>query len=370
MKMEFNNVAKKVKNALTGKEEETFMTPAEEKKQAALIREASESLKNTLISIRFLDPTGKISQEKMDEYKKTIRGLEFKLDHAQASLLDTRSIDKTLIHLAQHFGVAIKNGCEESADRILKALLYGIGKGHEPIPSSDMDRLDSIMKDRENRLGQYKTIVELSEKIDERQKGITLKADKYNKAKEEFKKAKASVEQEALDNPRLVKLINEYGAKVEAMNEDAYRLVVRRKNVEKLYTDLKELKRQMSLNEASIISCRTLIRKEENLLTETAQKIDQHLIDEVIRHDAEFRDHLVDLQKQITELDELSNRFTDALDSIFSSEGMVNYVIDSTMAYENMERELQEIEKGRLEGIRLKQEQENAQKNEQHTYTN
>lgn len=367
MKMEFGNVAKKVKNAMSGKPQAEKVTPTEEKKQVAGVREAAENLKNALTAIRFVDTTGKISPEQMEEYKKVFRGLIYKLDQSQTYALDTRTLDKKMLFLAEHMGIALKNGCKDTADRIMKGLLYGIGKGHESVPASDALRLEEIMEDREKRLGQYRTIVEYSERIDEREKAIELQNRKYEIKRKEFQEFRDLVKKEAAEKPDLVALIDEYGARIKDLTTDsgieAFRLVTKQNAVRKVFEDLKALKQQMALNEASIESCRQIINSEENALTEMAQKIDQNLIDEVIAHEAAFRNHLVDLQKQIKVLDDLSHRFNDALDEVFSSPEMGDYLIQSSEAYKEMEAELARVEAAREEGRRLMQEMENEQYN-------
>ncbi len=294
--MEFGKTLKQV---FGGKSKEVKMTSSEEKKQAADVREAGERLKNTMLSLQLKDQTGKIPEEKMEEYKRILRGLIAKLDQAQVSLADTRSMDKKMLYFAQHLDDIVKNGCNDTAERIIKGLLlYGIGKGHEPIPSSDHDQIEKIMEEREKRLDQYKTIVEYSMKIDEREQSIERQTARYDKIKEQFEEKRKVVLEEAEKNPHLVQLINEFGEGVKSVDPDAYELVIKRKDIKKMYDSLKTLKQQRSMNLASIMACRQIIRSEEIVLTQMAQKLEQHMLDEVIMHEAQFRNQLVDLQNK------------------------------------------------------------------------
>lgn len=361
--MEFGKTLKQV---FGGKSKEVKMTSSEEKKQAADVREAGERLKNTMLSLQLKDQTGKIPEEKMEEYKRILRGLIAKLDQAQVSLADTRSMDKKMLYFAQHLDDIVKNGCNDTAERIIKGLLlYGIGKGHEPIPSSDHDQIEKIMEEREKRLDQYKTIVEYSMKIDEREQSIERQTARYDKIKEQFEEKRKVVLEEAEKNPHLVQLINEFGEGVKSVDPDAYELVIKRKDIKKMYDSLKTLKQQQSMNLASIVACRQIIRDEEIVLTQMAQKLEQHMLDDVIMHEAQFRNQLVDLQKQIDELEELGNRFTDAMDEIFSSPAMGDYILRSSMEFDDMEREIKRNEKGRKEGLRRIHEKQQEQVLEQ-----
>ncbi len=350
-------VLDKVKNAWKGGREET-VTPSEEKRQAAAVREASESLSNAMQALILADGTGRIPKEAIEEYKMIIRGLVNRLNRASASLLDTRSMDKSMVYLTQHLDMAVKDGRQDTADRIVKALIYGVGKGHEPIPSGDWERAEEIMEERTKRLGQYRTIVEYSEKVDERQRSIEHQLLQYEKAKKDFEKARKKVMEEAEKNPHLVEMINQYGDSVRTINADAFSLVVKQKEAVKLFDNLKALKQQMAFNETTIVSCNQIIRNEENALTEMAQKVNQEMIDDVIRHEAEFRNRLVDLQQQIGQLEDLSDRFGDAIAEIFASPLMGDYIIGTILQYNEMERELKQEEEGRREGMRLMQERE------------
>lgn len=362
-------VLDKVKRTWKGGRDQA-VAPSEEKKQVAAVREASESLSNAMQALVLSDGTGRIPKEAIGEYERVIRGLVNRLERAPASVLDTRNIDKSMVYLTQHLDMAVKNGRKDTADRIIKALIYGVGKGHEPVPSGDWDRVEEIMEGRTKRLGQYRTIVEYSEKVDERQCSLEHQLLQYEKAKKDFEKARKKVLEEAEKNPHLVEMINQYGDSVRTIHVDAYSLVVKQKEVVKLYDNLKSLKQQMAFNETSIVSCNQIIRNEENALTEMAQKVNQEMMDDVIRHEAEFRNRLVDLQQQIGQLEDLSDRFGDAIAEVFSSPIMGDYIIGTILRYDEMERELRQEEEGRREGIRLMQERELEAENDKQAVHN
>lgn len=364
--MEFG---KKIKG-IFGSSKEQPMTVPEEKKQAASIRQETEKVKNALLALRLVDTTGTIPQEYLEEYKKIIRGLTARLDNAQVSLQDTKRIDRTLLFFVQKLDTAVKNGCRDTAERIKNGLLYGIGKAHETIQECDYDKADAIMEEREKRLDQYRTIVEYSIKVDEREQTIALQSKKYEEMKEKFQKAREAVLLESKQNPHLVKLIDEYGEGVRTVDPDAYSLVVRRNGVQQLYKNLKQLKAQKVLNENAANTCRRIISSEESILTEMAHQVDQHLLEEVMQHEEDFRRRLVDLQKQMRELEELGDRFSDAVDQVFSSPAMVDFIIKASLEYDDMEKEIRRNEEGREEGRRLMQEEEQEQmysQQEQHS---
>lgn len=341
---------------------------AEQKSRAAEIRGKTENLLTAMKKINLYDPTGRISRDETEKYKMVLQNLADRLDRAPVSLLDTRKMDEQMIWLVEHLEEAFKNGSPDTAQRIQTALIYGVGKGHEQIPSSDGKKIPDILRDRENRLGQYITIVEYSQKIDERRRSIEIQQKKYDQASGQFKESYARVKQEMKENPHLVEMIDQYGEKVKDINIDAFHLAVKYREVAKIYKDMEMLKGQMALNETTINSCSQIIRSEENALTELATAVTQEMQDQVIRHEAEFRNRLVELQQQITQLDELSERFEDTIKEVFASPVMGDYIVKSAIEFENMEKAIEKEKAGKARGRELQLQQkleEEAENQEQ-----
>ena len=81
-----------------------------------------------------------------EKYKMVLQNLADRLDRAPVSLLDTRKMDEQMIWLVEHLEEAFKNGSPDTAQRIQTALIYGVGKGHEQIPSSDEKKIPDILR--------------------------------------------------------------------------------------------------------------------------------------------------------------------------------------------------------------------------------
>ncbi|HIS46829.1 MAG TPA: hypothetical protein IAB46_04550 [Candidatus Scybalocola faecigallinarum] len=331
---------------------------AEEKAQAAGVRAKSENLLAVMKKVNLFDPTGRIPKEDVQRYKVILDNLSDRLDKASVSVLDTQRMDEQMVWLTEHLEIAVREGRGDTAERIIKALMYGVGRGHEPIPASDASKAPQIIREREDRLNKYITTVEFSEKIDERTHSIEMQQERYDKAKAQFKEAYAKVKQEMRENPHLVEMIDQYGEKVKDINVDAFKLALKYRETQKLYKDLDMLKKQMAVNETTINSCLNIIRSVENALTELATPVTQEMQDRIIQQEAQFRNHLVELQKQITELNDLSDRFNYAIDEVFSSPVMGDYIIDAAMRFQEMEDELAAEEAGRQRGRELMRQQE------------
>lgn len=340
---------------------------SEEKKLVSDITARREALRTALEKVKVADPTGKIEQEKLEQYKKLLLMLRERLVNSTVYGLDTREIDKILIYLAEHLDLAIQKGHQDTASRILKGLSYGINTGHKSVLSSDADRIDEIMEKRLDRVKKYKTIVEYSELVDDNEDNIATQNKAREQATERFAKIQKEVSEQIAANPHLVERINELGGKPnQELDPEAFELVVKKQEFNKVYANLQDLRKQIALKEATIVNCRSIIDSEEAILEQMDSALDQKMIDEVVRHEAEFRNHLVEMQNQMVELDELSNRFSYALKEIFSSPLMVDYVIGVDMEYEQIVKKMAEDEEGRKLGLEklaeLQREQESTQR--------
>ena len=366
MKMDFGNMKKKVKEAF-GKQDPIEMTQTEEKKKAAQIREASENLRNKLAAVRFVDPTGKISKEDLTTYQHMISIVMYNLESAGASLLDTRRMDREMLGLADYLNSAIHSGKAATVKYIVQALMYGVGKGHKALLVDEVPKTKEILIEREKRLEKYKTIVGLSQQIDDLQQSIDNQQKKAEEKSEEFKEKQRKLEDELDENPHLEEQLEEYGGDSPKLSPQAAILATKMKNVTSLFDHIQALKKQIALDYGQIVSLEQTISNEELGLSELSKALSQEIKDLYTLHEEEYRQHLVEQKKDLKELEDLSHRFSDAVAEIFDSSEMKEYIIDAQMGYERVLQELDEEAKGKERGRqrRREREQERKQKQEQ-----
>ena len=117
------------------------MTDREQQTIAADIRGSSEALLYAMQRISFrtkmiADPANGIegiTREDLGKYQEQLALLIIKLDNARTTCtFDTRNMDLDMIKLCDYLQEAIRDGNAQTAHYIVKALCYGIGKGHKP----------------------------------------------------------------------------------------------------------------------------------------------------------------------------------------------------------------------------------------------
>lgn len=366
--MSFLKKAKNEVNKLRGVEPEK--TPKQIKDEVADIRRNSENLKTSLMSIRFKESVSNgeeanIPADKMKHYMETSAALVYLLDHSQTYSLDTRPLDQRMADLPKHLQQAITNGREDTADRILTALLYGIGKGHKAMISTDDAHVKKEMEDRLNRLEQYCTIVSLSEKIDESQNAIDKLAVKFEETATLYKEKKSALESQRKENPYLFEKLNSVKSRHEAEDPDVLNLVVQMDQVTDLSKEISQLKQEKTTHVAAIQGFDTSIRSEENMLMMSDVVLEQELMDNIEQDMVEFRNKVSDAWDQIFKLGDLSDQNTFALNAIFSSAGISSYVTGVSMEYEDILRAERKAEEGMRRARELAEELAKEQANEE-----
>lgn len=361
--MGFMKKAKAVVGTFTGRETTQEKTPTEIKREVAKIRASSENLKNKLLTVRFKDTTGKISPDKMKHYLNVLTALTITLDKTPAYELDTSTLDKQMEELVAIFAESIREGHEKTADYVLKALLYGIGKGHATMTTTDKDKIEQQMQERIERLEKYCTIVSLSQKVDRCHSQMEKAGEKYKETSKLYKEKRAALDKEEKENPYIFERAREVRGRNETRDPEEMELVARIREVDGLYKEAKQLKQQRTTNQATIQSLENQIHTEENMLMMQSLTLEEELIKKIEQDIVDFRERMSDAWDQIYKLGELSDQTAYALDAIFSSAQIDGYVIDTISRYDQIKREEQRKEDGRR--LALERAQENEEENEE-----
>ena len=95
-------------------------------------------------------------------------------------------MDREMLGLADYLNSAIHSGKAATVKYIVQALMYGVGKGHKALLVDEVPKTKEILIEREKRLEKYKTIVGLSQQIDDLQQSI----EKQKKAEENLRSSK------------------------------------------------------------------------------------------------------------------------------------------------------------------------------------
>ena len=332
---------------LFSKKEEPKKTDRE---QFSEVRSTTQQIAVKLSQVRFTEG-GKIDREKMDKYRAAISALTSEIDRAQILRLDTSEIDRRILYLAEYLPDAIRNGNEETADRILRAVSFGITRARRDIGAKDMERSASIVESRVRRLDMYRDVIELSRKIDDLNASMAQQDRLLEKYKSDYEVCSADLKKNAALRPDLVRQIDELGFGSNQLSAGARGLDTARVRVIQLSDTIENLERQKATNEAALQQNQATIHTLENQMTQADALVDEQTLDHIRKEQAQFQSEMLKLENQIDEMERLNKDFTRSLDAIYSSPDMVDRIIRHAMEYEELERKEAAKEAGIREGL-------------------
>lgn len=321
-----------------------------DREQVSEIRSTTQQIAVKLSQIRFAEGS-KIDREKMDKYRAAIAALTSEIDRAQILRLDTSEIDRRILYLAEYLPDAIRNGNEETAERILRALSFGITRARRDIGAKDMERFASIVESRVRRLDMYRDVVELSRKIDDLTGSMAMQDKLLEKYKSDYEVCSADLKKSCALRPDLVRQLDELGFGSNQLSAGARGLDTARVRVIQLSDTIENLERQKATNEAALQQNQATIHTLENQMTQADALVDEQTLDHIRKEQAQFQSEMLKLENQIDEMERLNKDFTRSLDAIYSSPDMVDRIIRHAMEYEELERKEAAKEAGIREGL-------------------
>lgn len=342
------------------KEDPVKVKESEQKKVVETHRKGGNIIASELELASVYDETGTISQEKLAQYKNVIDYLQNKLRNANVSVMDTSVIDIKLKRFVQRFNNAVKNGNEKTADICLSALLYGIDTARVEIEGKTEAEMQPIMKIREEKIGIYETIFGFQEQIDAGydalkpiEKGIKKSIEEYENQMQivsdycdehmtEYEQLKTLFAMNP-NSPVPTNLLHLDGLQTKAITYDnniQLRLLMREFEI-----------LRMARLEGLITACQTALQKPENNdLTKLKEQASQIQIG--------LNDYLKNQMQDMQELKELSERFTDMVESVLSSAELKMEMTETNKRYEKLKKKMELEKKQKEENEKRKQEKE------------
>lgn len=336
----------------------------EQKEAVSVNRGGTQRVVAVLGQIRFTesaDVTGRISKEKMDLYRGTVSALAVRMDQAKILRLDTSAIDQSIQFLAEYLPDAIRFGNEETADRIIKALTYGITKARQDIPEKDMEQASVIVDKRLRRLQMHRDIIELSRKIDELNKALRRQKGILEKYQKDYEQCKADLKRVSDRRPDLVQELDELGFGSNQLSAGARGIDTARVKVIELSDSIENLARQIATNESALQEDESTIRTLETEMAQTDALVDEATLEDIRKQQEAFQSELLKLEHQIDDMERINKDFTRMMDAVYSSPDMVDRIIRHAMEYESLVEREARAEEGRRMGLENQAENEENQ---------
>lgn len=359
------------------KKEQEQMPVSEEKKRAEENRKRAEEIRTSLAAIDSKislmlaqNRTGRILPERMQRYHKGLQSMMKKLDEQRASVLDTVVIDSMIKQFASQLNEAIQNGNDETADRLMAGLAYGISRGREEIHIEKPEYIEKTLETRKEILDRYHQIVKFSRQIDEIERSINRQQTQIDEAKKDYAQYYQELKEERERMPGLQESLDklQVGQKVAGEVIDFNN---KKQNVVDLYKHIQNMIKTRATNEMQRTSCQQAIRNEKLLLAKMETMMDEEVFEEIQKSQQRFQQFIYDQIDQIDKMRNMNDQFSKILDAALSSRKMIDMMIRTEDDFERMTLEEKERDAADARGMEriLEEEQLQETENEQNMQT-
>ncbi len=333
----------------------------EMKERASAVRAGAEEILFALDGIRFVSRNGRLSEEELEKYRTDVEAFRTLLRHAPTQAEELKEVDERILKLVTLLKQAIDNENRQTADRACTMLAYGIKEARAPIHAADGEQERKILENRSQRLAHMITLTELSGEVESLDERIDRLDRDYEEKKERYGEAYAACQKTMREYPELAQELDEAVVSKKPLSGAASELSTQKKEVVDLYNIMNNIRRVQANMKARQEEYRANIHVLELQLKEFSDLQGERVAQSLREMQADFQESMRRSEREIDEMAGVTEQFNKLLDSVFSSQAMIDRILKTDMAYQTLVRKERQIAEGR----RMAQEQEQALMQEQ-----
>lgn len=349
------------------KKEKQRLEDERQRDLAQAVRSGAEGILFQLQGIHFARAKAFVPEEKVNSWQMNVEAFKTMLKNAPTMVEDFSDLDGRLENLAVLLKEAIEKGNMDTADRLCKAIAWGIGKARTETVGLSEEQVDQIWEQKLARLERYQLQAQMSMQVEDLRKQ-TLKMEKEQEEKKKlYKEAYAALQEDMKEHPELKEELDDAIVSHKPLSGAAAALDVRKRNLVNLYNEVNNIERIRATLLARQEEYRSNVEMMELQMKDTSDLQIGMIRENLAKQMAAFQESQFQAQKEIGALQEMTDRFGALLESIFSSQEMLDRILKNDMAYQNIVKREQEIEAAKARALKLEQEQKNQMSALQHT---
>lgn len=322
--------------------------PVDSKKKLSDDVIRSQAIAAELLAARIVPSP--IPAEKLDEYRKVITALSVKFDKAKPVHQDTKPVDEKILNLAKLLPGAIKSGSTATIDRIISGISYGEKEARKDFVGSE-SAWEAVGEDRLAKLTAYESIAALSSKNDEISETMEQQKAQVEKYLSLYTKYKETLHKTEEARPDLVEELA-IVTTGHTLSAGALHLSTMRTRVSSVDKEIENLRTMIATNDAKLASNESTIRNLISQLTQVSAILDNETKENIRNVTESFLYESNKIWQDIEDMDALNEKFNETMESLMSSQTVINKVIRTEMNYADMIRK----EKSRAEAMRRAEE--------------
>lgn len=342
------------KNTETKKESEDA-AQAGARELADLARGNGEEIREKLRGIRYVCSSGRIPQEKLEDYRTIVMRLADILAASPTLVLDTAVMDDCLKQLTELLQNAITNGYPNTVKEICALLKLGITELRRPVSGTDTLETQWELEQRNARLTQEVGLMKYMLQLEKTEAEISDLDCQIAHGKERYQEAYRLFKEIVDERADVVRALDRIAVEKppREISGDVMILQARKQNVVSIYNGINQAKSIKGVKEARRSAYLMSIETMRNEIRLTQNRLNPALIalQEQMQRDIDAA--LVEEKKENERLRSIASEFDASLEAYFSDPQLVNEMIETDMEFQK----LMETERQAEEGRRLAQEE-------------
>ena len=323
------------------------------KKQLDATRQNMVKILTALDTINVQKIRSSVSEEQLsnaqlsefDRDLKIVKAVISKQTSSQLMLAESDAIDQELFFFAEHIENEMCEGHFLVSETYMKAIKFGISKGHEPIKESDIENKDEILNQRLEIIKHYKLIAELNRKIAAYQDSIIKLNDKLSHLQADYTEAKSIAKEESIRHKdKYDQIIRMSPAEVATASPEI-------QNYAAIFSKVNELKSQINGVKTSISGMNANVQEMQRAISNTENAL---LSINSITTEKEREE--MELQDQVFEFEDLFSDLDASIDAINSDPRIIRKMLKDITAYRNIVHQDELDQKAEEEGMKNYQE--------------
>ena len=328
-----------------------------QKELAQSVRNGAEGILFQLGTIHFAKARNLVPDDKVNAWQLNAEAFKTALKNAPTMVEDLSEVDGYLENMAVLLKEAVEKGNVETADRLFKAIAWGIGEARKETIGLSENQVDQMWNQKVERLQRLQLQSQMSMQVEDLHRQVLRMEKEQEQKKQQYKNAYDSFQEELKQHPELKEELDEAIVSHKPLSGAAAVMDVQKRNLVNLYNEVSNIAR---------VRATLLSRQEEyrsnmemmDLQMKDSSDLQIGMIrDQMAEMQKSFQESMFQQQKEIDALAGMTDRFNALMEGLFSSQSMLDRILKNEMKYQEIEKEMQEIEAAKARAIKLEQEQ-------------
>ncbi len=335
------------------------------KKQLDVTRQNMMKICTALDSVNINKIRASVSEEvltnaqlsEFDRDLKIVKAVISKQTSSQLMLAESDAIDQELFFFAEHIEDEMSEGHFLVAETYMKAIKFGISKGHEAIKESDLENKESILSQRLEIIKHYRLIAELNRKIATYNDSISKLNDKLYGLQEDYTEAKSIAKEESIRRKDLYeKIMRMSPMEISTATPEIQNYAAVFSKVNELKSQINGVKTSISGMTANVQEMQRAISNTENALLSINSITTEKEREEIERVNKQYIENMKDLQDQVFEFEDLFSELDASIDAINSDPRIIRKMLKDVTNYRNIVHQDELDQQAEAEGMKAYQE--------------